>query len=226
MTNNNEEKKRGRGNCCDECWNSKFALKGKNKEKFGCGLACECHNKKSTQKEINDFNGTWDNETYVAKKNKGKCYTENCFLPKGHEGACYAMAPFNKEKKCKCGEVDITDIRNIQHECISTLPTTDWAEKLEADFHEKIWIQMHLPDFNGDLVKRGREEEIMYRTIVNYLKTSHTDLARTIRDDLIKQRQEIIGSKWSEEYNRYVETNKDHVLVEDITSYFKDRFNV
>lgn len=31
--------------CCKECSESKFALKGKNKERFNgiCGLACECH---------------------------------------------------------------------------------------------------------------------------------------------------------------------------------------
>ena len=32
--------------CCEKCLSSKYALKGKMKEKFGgiCGLVCECHN--------------------------------------------------------------------------------------------------------------------------------------------------------------------------------------
>lgn len=29
--------------CCEKCWNSKYALRGKNKLKFGCGLSCKCH---------------------------------------------------------------------------------------------------------------------------------------------------------------------------------------
>lgn len=38
--------------CCDKCLNSKFALKGKLKQKFGgiCGLVCECH--KSSQESV------------------------------------------------------------------------------------------------------------------------------------------------------------------------------
>jgi len=37
-----KEEKRSKG-CCDKCWNSKFALKGKNKATMGCGLSCPCH---------------------------------------------------------------------------------------------------------------------------------------------------------------------------------------
>lgn len=29
--------------CCDRCWNSKHALKGKMKELSACGLVCKCH---------------------------------------------------------------------------------------------------------------------------------------------------------------------------------------
>lgn len=58
--------------CCDKCKNSKYALKGKMKEKFGgiCGLTCECHNK-STQEEVissqtptpNDWIEDWEKFT-------------------------------------------------------------------------------------------------------------------------------------------------------------------
>lgn len=34
-----------KNSCCQECLSSKYALKGKTKEKFGgiCGLTCDCH---------------------------------------------------------------------------------------------------------------------------------------------------------------------------------------
>lgn len=40
-----EEEQKKPEECCDKCKNSKFALKGKLKEKAGsgCGLSCECH---------------------------------------------------------------------------------------------------------------------------------------------------------------------------------------
>ncbi len=37
--------------CCDECWNSEAALKGKDKEKFRCGLMCSCHLSQPPQPE-------------------------------------------------------------------------------------------------------------------------------------------------------------------------------
>lgn len=54
--------------CCDECSKSKWALKGKNKKKFGgiCGLVCECHIKKCEEPEcIREENHTgfhWSDE--------------------------------------------------------------------------------------------------------------------------------------------------------------------
>lgn len=47
-----KEEIENKNNCCDECWNSRSALKGAAKKKFGCGLSCECHLlKKSDRRE-------------------------------------------------------------------------------------------------------------------------------------------------------------------------------
>lgn len=57
--------------CCSECWNSKFALTGKNKEKFGCGLSCECHlnrNSMGITPEVSIPEGGGNHGEYITLK--------------------------------------------------------------------------------------------------------------------------------------------------------------
>lgn len=49
--------------CCEKCSTSKYALKGKLKDKFRCGLSCDCHN----QLESSD----WMEEEREAFMNTG-----------------------------------------------------------------------------------------------------------------------------------------------------------
>lgn len=60
--------------CCDECWNSKFALRGKNKEKFKCGLVCPCH--LDTAKECLDTAPTAPETPIGTKGNSENTYSQ------------------------------------------------------------------------------------------------------------------------------------------------------
>ena len=61
--------------CCDKCWNSKFALKGKQKEKFAlCGLTCECHKKQWDEQSVSPV---IEEECKIHHQDIRKC--DECF---------------------------------------------------------------------------------------------------------------------------------------------------
>ena len=83
----------------------------------------------------------------------------------------------------------------------STPPTTDWKEKY-AEIIFRNW-------------KNDDEVGLAVQT-----KELITDLARTIRDDLMGKKR-IIEDETGDVLNEW-----EVVMVEDLQAYFKDRFNV
>lgn len=69
MNTPNQENKRV-SECCDECKNSKFALKGKIKEKMGgiCGLCCECHRWACMECQFEDKEHSQSCKFYIEKE--------------------------------------------------------------------------------------------------------------------------------------------------------------
>ena len=105
-----------------------------------------------------------------------------------------------------------------------TPPTTDWVD-VNDNWGTKL----------GDLLEKHRHiSSNVGAEIYDLIEKSHTDLARTIRDDLMGKLDTIeitdgqvikaagrIGVKEQFAYNQAVNNVQD-----EIKSYFKDRFNV
>lgn len=127
--------------CCDKCSKSKYALRGKIKDKFGgiCGLPCECHSQcedKECGREKGHTGFHFEKDELPSPTQPDWRYCSNCkmkFSTKNTSGTC---------PQCSGPDVPYTNqeiTQGIDKEITANKPDTQSWEEEAREIVNKIW---------------------------------------------------------------------------------------